>query len=88
MTDEPELLTAEEWEARKQAALEAEWAAEDARARESALQSGQLYELRIIASGEVRDADGNLLNTTTAESVPVIVTEAQALELMERQAQQ
>lgn len=85
---DPELLTGEEWEARKLAEVEAEQDRLDALARESALQSGQLYKLEIIASGEVRDADGNLLNTTTVNSEPVTVTEAQALELLERQAQQ
>ena len=48
---------------------------------------GQLYELKIIATGEVRDADGNLLNTPTAEST-VILTEAEASDLIERQANQ
>lgn len=41
------------------------------------------YELRITATGEVRDADGNLLNTPTAEST-VTVTEEEARALMER----
>ncbi|HEX6681561.1 MAG TPA: hypothetical protein VF062_02145 [Candidatus Limnocylindrales bacterium] len=46
----------------------------------------QLFELRIVATGEVRDADGNLLNTPTAETT-VIVTEAEALEFLERHDQ-
>lgn len=47
----------------------------------------QLYELRFTATGEVRDADGNLLNQeVTAESTQ-IVTEAQAREIIERQGQ-
>lgn len=43
-----------------------------------------LYELRITASGEVRDADGNLISSEPVEAT-VIVTEDQARELMERQ---
>lgn len=37
----------------------------------------QLFELKITATGEVRDADGNLLNQVPVEST-VIVTEDQA----------
>lgn len=44
--------------------------------------AGQLYELRITASGEVRDADGNLLSEPTAESMTT-VTEQQALAIMQ-----
>lgn len=36
----------------------------------------QLYELRIIATGEVRDADGNLVEQVPIEATQV-VTEAQ-----------
>jgi len=80
-------VTPGEYQAQQDTARQAEWAAEDAASREAAKQGGILYELKIIASGEVRDADGNLLNTPTAEST-VIVTEAEALAIMERQAQQ
>ena len=38
---------------------------------------GQLYELKISASGEVRDADGNLINQIPLETT-VTVTEEQA----------
>lgn len=40
----------------------------------------QMYELAISASGEVRDADGNLLSTQPIES-KITVTEAQLREL-------
>jgi len=43
----------------------------------------QLYELRIVATGEVRDADGNLLNQPVAEST-MQVTEDQARAIIER----
>jgi hypothetical protein len=43
----------------------------------------QLYRLEIKATGEVRDKDGNLIsvNPITGEAV---VTEAQALDIIER----
>lgn len=47
---------------------------------------GQLYELRIIASGEVRDADGNLISQPVAEQT-LTVTEQQALAMMQRRMQ-
>lgn len=34
-----------------------------------------LFELRITATGEVRDADGNLLNQVPIESVQVVTAE-------------
>lgn len=41
---------------------------------------GQLYEMRITATGEVRDADGNLVSSTPIESVQIITEdEARAL---------
>jgi hypothetical protein len=40
----------------------------------------QLYELAVSASGEVRDAEGNLISTTPVES-KIVVTEAQLREL-------
>lgn len=45
----------------------------------------QLYELRITATGEVRDAEGNLLNQEPLEAV-VQVTAAQAAAIIEGQA--
>lgn len=39
--------------------------------------TGQLYELKIVASGEVRDQDGNLIENVPIESTQT-VTEAQA----------
>lgn len=39
---------------------------------------GQLYELRIIATGEVRDADGNLLNTEPIEATRVVTADEAA----------
>jgi hypothetical protein len=45
---------------------------------------GQLYELRITATGEVRDADGNLISQEPVETT-VTVTEEQARQLMEEQ---
>lgn len=43
------------------------------------------YELRFVATGEVRDADGNLLNQdVTAESTQV-VSEQEALAFLEQQ---
>jgi hypothetical protein len=35
----------------------------------------QLFELRIVASGEVRDADGNLLNAEPIEATAVLTEE-------------
>lgn len=46
----------------------------------------QLYQLKITATGEVRDKDGNLLNTTPVESVRT-VTEAEALEILQASAE-
>lgn len=43
--------------------------------------SGQLFELKIVATGEVRDADGNLIETRPVEATAV-VTEAQARALL------
>jgi hypothetical protein len=48
--------------------------------------TGQLYELRITASGEVRDADGNLVSSPTAESTH-LVTEQEARAILERQGE-
>jgi hypothetical protein len=45
--------------------------------------SEQRYEHRIVATGEVRDADGNLLNTVTAESSEEL-TEDEAAELAKK----
>lgn len=45
-----------------------------------------LYELRIEASGEVRDADGNLVAQEPVEAVAVL-TEEQAREYLERHQQ-
>lgn len=83
-----ELLTAAEWEARKLAEVEAEQARIDAEMQEFALQNGQLYKLEIIATGEVRDADGNLLNQDVTAAGTYVVTEAQALGLLEQHGQQ
>lgn len=47
-------------------------------------QPGQLYELRITATGEVRDEHGQLLNTQPIETVR-IVTEAEAHAILERE---
>lgn len=44
----------------------------------------QMYELRITATGEVRDKDGNLLRSEPIESVQTI-TEAEALAILESQ---
>ena len=41
-----------------------------------------LYELRIVASGEVRDADGNLVQGDIPVESIINVTEAQARELL------
>lgn len=41
------------------------------------MNDGQLYKLAIHATGEVRDADGNLLNEVPIETT-VTVTEEQA----------
>lgn len=46
------------------------------------LPEGQLYELNIVATGEVRDKDGNLISPATAEGKR-IVTEAEALAIMQ-----
>lgn len=42
----------------------------------------QRFELRIVATGEVRDAEGNLLNQPVAEST-ITVTEEQARAIIE-----
>lgn len=47
---------------------------------------GQLYRLQIIATGEVRDADGNLISQPVAEQT-LTVTEQEALAIMERNQQ-
>ena len=47
----------------------------------------QLYELRIVATGEVRDADGNLVSQEPVEATAVL-TEEQAAELMNQQEEQ
>jgi hypothetical protein len=44
---------------------------------------GQLYELRIVASGEVRDADGNLIPSEPIETT-VVLTEEEAQAFNER----
>lgn len=41
---------------------------------------GQLYEMRITAVGEVRDADGNLISSEPIETVQIL-TEEQVLAL-------
>jgi hypothetical protein len=38
----------------------------------------QLYELRITASGEVRDKDGNLKSTEPVEAVTIVTAEQAA----------
>lgn len=48
---------------------------------------GQLYELRITATGEVRDADGNLIEQRPVEATAVVTAE-QAAALIEGQGQQ
>jgi hypothetical protein len=45
------------------------------------------YELRITATGEVRDADGNLLSSEPVEAVAVLA-EDEARALLERQNQE
>lgn len=42
----------------------------------------QLYEMRVVATGEVRDKDGNLISPGTAEGTRS-VTEAEALAIIE-----
>jgi hypothetical protein len=42
----------------------------------------QLYALKIVAMGEVRDADGNLISQEPVEAVQVL-TEAEVLALIE-----
>lgn len=44
------------------------------------LPMGQLYQLKIVAEGEVRDADGNLLEQRPVEATAVL-TEEQARQL-------
>jgi hypothetical protein len=46
-----------------------------------------LYELRIVASGEVRDADGNLISTEPIEATAVL-TEEEAAALIAQQEDQ
>lgn len=43
----------------------------------------QLYELKITASGEVRDADGNLIESDIPVTSTVYVTEAEARAILE-----
>lgn len=45
--------------------------------------TSQMYEIRFTATGEVRDADGNLLSSTPVEATAV-VTEAEARAYLER----
>jgi len=45
----------------------------------------KLYQLKITATGEVRDAEGNLLNQTPIESVE-IVTESELKARLEGEA--
>lgn len=47
----------------------------------------QLYELRIVATGEVRDAEGNLISREPIEATAVL-TEEQAIELTKQQEEQ
>ena len=47
----------------------------------------QLYELKIIASGEVRDADGNLISADPVTGT-AIVTEDQAKAILEQLGEQ
>lgn len=49
--------------------------------------SGQLYELCFTATGEVRDSEGNLLNTVPIEETR-LVTEAEAIEILKQQQEQ
>lgn len=44
----------------------------------------QLYEIAVTATGEVRDADGNLISSTPVES-RITVTEEQLAELLATQ---
>jgi hypothetical protein len=46
----------------------------------------QLFEIRIVATGEVRDKDGNLISQQPIEAVH-IATEAEARAIIERQDQ-
>lgn len=48
---------------------------------------GQLYELRIVATGEVRDADGNLIEQRPVEATAVL-TEEQAAALAASQSEE
>ena len=47
--------------------------------------TGQMYEVKIQAVGEVRDADGNLLSSEPVEST-ITCTEAEARALLEGNA--
>jgi hypothetical protein len=47
--------------------------------------SGQMFEVKIQAVGEVRDADGNLVSSEPIEST-ITVTEAEARALLEGNA--
>lgn len=51
------------------------------------MSEGQLYRLEIIATGEVRDADGNLISQPVAETT-VEVTEQEARAIMEQRRSQ
>ncbi len=45
----------------------------------------QLYQLKITASGEVRDSDGNLISSAPVEAIRT-VTEAEAVEIVKASA--
>lgn len=45
---------------------------------------GQLFELKFSATGEVRDADGNLLNQDASAESTITVTEQEARAFLER----
>lgn len=45
-----------------------------------------LYAMKVTATGEVRDSEGNLLNTVPVETVRY-VTEAEAVAIIERSAE-
>lgn len=44
------------------------------------------YQIVITAAGEVRDADGNLLNVVEGVGEPQVVTESQLKELLEKES--
>lgn len=47
------------------------------------VQPEQMYALKVVASGVVRDADGNILNDDVPVETTVNVTESQAREIIE-----